>query len=127
MNVHTQHHAGINPTYKRIKLNWPGLTTDMSRLIKTCEICHATTNSRHPFIQCKHRLFSNRPWQVVSIDLVSPLTLTPRGNKMILVISDNFMRWKDAIAKPVYSKSSYTFIFTYSFSGAVGAVSVVSY
>lgn len=37
---------------------------------------------------------------MVSIDLVDLLTLMPRANKMILVVSDHFTRWKDAIAIP---------------------------
>jgi transposase InsO family protein len=45
----------------------------------------------------RQRLFAGRPWQVLSIDLVGPLTTTPRNNKMILVISDHFTRWRDAI------------------------------
>ena len=100
--VHTQHHSGVNRTYKRLRMNWywPGMTGDVRRLIKTCEICQAAKHSTQPRSLNQQRLFAGRPWQVVSIDLVGPLSTTPRGNKMILVLSDHFTRWRDAVAIP---------------------------
>ena len=37
---------------------------------------------------------------MLAIDLVGPFTETPRGNRMILVLTDHFSRWKDAIPLP---------------------------
>lgn len=100
--THTQHHAGINKTYKRLRLQWywPGMSGDVRRMVKTCEVCQAAKNSNHKTTENKQRLFAGRPWQVISIDLVGPLTTTPRGNKMILVLSDHFTRWRDAVPIP---------------------------
>ena len=38
-----------------------------------------------------------RSWQVLSIDLVRPLTPTLRGNTNILGLSDHFSRWRDSL------------------------------
>jgi transposase InsO family protein len=99
---HTQHHSGINKTYQRIKLTWfwPGMVGYIRRAVNSCEICQSAKHSRDTQVQSQQRLFAGRPWQVVSLDLVGPLQKTPRGNSMILVISDHFTRWKDAIAIP---------------------------
>ena len=43
---------------------------------------------------------------MLSIDLVGPLTPTPRGNTNILVLSDHFTRWRDAL--PVQNGSADT-------------------
>lgn len=48
----------------------------------------------------KLRLHAGRPWQRVAIDLVGPLSETERGNRWILVLSDHFTRWQEAIAIP---------------------------
>lgn len=101
-DVHTQHHSGINKTYQRIKLQWywPGMVPTIRRAVRSCEVCQAAKNSNtQPAVQ-RQRLFAGRPWQVLSLDLVGPLTPTPRGNTMVLVIADHFTRWKDAIALP---------------------------
>ena len=42
-------------------------------------------------------MFAGRPWQKVAVDLVGPMPETPRGNKWILVLTDHFTRWQDAI------------------------------
>ena len=99
---HTQHHSGINKTYQRIKLTWywPGMVSQVRRAVNSCEICQATKHSRDIKTDYQQRLFAGRPWQVLSLDLVGPFQKTPRGNTMILVISDHFTRWKDAIAIP---------------------------
>ena len=97
---HGQHHSGVNKTYKRVKLKWywPGMSSQIRNLVRKCEICQAAKNSKPNRKEYQQRLFAGRPWQVLSVDLVGPFCKTPRGNTMILVISDHFTRWRDAIA-----------------------------
>jgi hypothetical protein len=76
------------------------MSRDIRQTIKKCEVCQAAKKYKHPTQNSNRKLFAGRPWQILSIDLVGPLSLTPRGNRMILVLSDNFTRWKDAIAVP---------------------------
>ena len=45
-------------------------------------------------------MYTGRPWQKVAVDQVGPLHKTPRGNKWILVVSDHFSRWQDALPLP---------------------------
>ena len=101
-DTHTQHHAGVNKTYRRILSNWywPGMSSDIRRAIKQCEVCQMAKSSKKTTSGNQKRLYSGRPWQVVAIDLVGPFLETPRRNKMVLVISDHFSRWRDAIAIP---------------------------
>lgn len=100
--IHLQHHAGSNRTYQKIKKQWywPGMFSQILIAIKTCEVCQVAKHSNHPESIGTRGLFAGRPSQVVSIDLVGLFTLTPRNNKIILVLSDHFTRWKDAIPIP---------------------------
>ena len=45
----------------------------------------------------RQQLYDNRPWQKVAMDLVGSMPRTQRGNQWILVLSDHFTRWQDAI------------------------------
>ena len=91
---HSQHRSGVNKTYQRIKLKWfwPGMTSQVRTMNRKCK--HSNPNRQ----DYQQRLFAGRPWQVLSVVLVGPFCRTPRGNTMILVISDHFTRWRDAIA-----------------------------
>ena len=42
-------------------------------------------------------LYAGYPWRQVGIDLVGPFPETARGNKWILVLTDHFSRWQDAL------------------------------
>lgn len=43
---------------------------------------------------------SGEPMERVAVDIFGPLPLTKQGNKYILVISDLFTKWTEAIAIP---------------------------
>ena len=70
---------------------------DIRRLVRACEVCQALKHSVAAASSNRQRLHTGRPWQVVSVDLVGPFQQTPRGNTTILVLSDHFTRWRDAI------------------------------
>ena len=101
-DTHRLAHAGIMKTLARIRLDWywPGMTTEIRRLLRTCEICQAAKHSNAPTTTGKRRLFAGRPWQILAVDLVGPMPRTPRGNAWILVLTDHFSRWQDAIPLP---------------------------
>ena len=96
---HSQYHSGVNKTYKRIRLQWfwPGMTSQVRHTVQRCEICQAAKHSNPIQSVNQQRLFAGRPWQVLSIDLVGPFSKTPRDNSWVLVLSDHFTRWRDAI------------------------------
>jgi len=83
-STHTLSHSGITRTLRRLRLTWfwPGMTADVRRLVKSCEICQrAKTGGLRPSSQT-NPLWVGRPWQKVAIDLVGPLPLTSRGKSM---------------------------------------------
>lgn len=100
--THRLAHAGIGKTLSRVRLTWfwPGMTRDIRKRVKTCEICQAGKNSTAPTTTGTRHMHSGRPWQLVAIDLVGPMPKSPRGNQWILVLTDHFSRWQDALAIP---------------------------
>ena len=77
--AHRQGHTGIDRTTKRVQADrfWPGMTTDVKRLVKSCKACQAAKHSNLVPNKNGQRLQAGQPWQVLSIALVRPLTPTP--------------------------------------------------
>ena len=100
--MHRQGHLGIDRTAKRIQSEWfwPGLTADVRKMVSSCKVCQAAKHSNPVANPNRQRLQAGRPWQVVSLDIVGPFPPTPRGNMSILVLSDHFTCWRDALPIP---------------------------
>jgi len=100
--THMATHSGVTRTIARLRLlwYWPGLTADVRKVVKSCEICQASKVRRNKAKMNSQHLFCGRPWQKLAIDLVGPFTVTEGGNRWILVLMDHFSRWQDAIALP---------------------------
>jgi len=101
-DIHKQAHAGIQRVISKLQLRWywPKMGRDVRLRVKQCEICQASKHGRLPGEAGRRRLYAGRPWQVVAVDLVGPMPLTPRGNSWILVLTDHFTSWADALAIP---------------------------
>ena len=94
-------HLGINNTIHKIQTQfyWPGLTEDVARFCKSCDVCQKTIEKgritkvplgRMPIIEV--------PFQRVAIDLVGPLhPPTERGHRYILTVVDFATRYPAAI------------------------------
>jgi len=93
-DTHKQAHTGFRRVLTRLQLRryWPNIERDVRLRVRQCEVCQASKYSRLP---CP-----GRPWQVVAVDLVGPMPITPRRNSWILVLTDHFTRWADALAIP---------------------------
>jgi len=101
-DTHKQAHAGVQRVLTKLRLRWywPNMERDVRLRIKQCEICQASKHGRLPGEAGRRRLYAGRPWQVVAVDLVGPMPMTPRGNSWILVLTDHFTRWAGALAIP---------------------------
>lgn len=100
--THRLTHSGIMRTARRVRMQWfwPGMMSEIRKLIRTCETCQLAKQSTVPKSGNRQRLYSGRPWQKVAVDLVGPLPQTERGNQWILVLTDHFTRWQDALPLP---------------------------
>jgi len=76
------------------------MTRDVRLRVRKCEVCQASKHGRSTETAGRRRLHAGRPWQVVAVDLVGPIPTTVRGNNWILVLTDHFTRWADALAIP---------------------------
>jgi len=101
-DTHKSAHAGAGRVTRCLQLQWfwPGMTLDVRLWVRKCEVCRASKHGRFTETAGRRRLYAGHPWQVVAVDLVGPMPTTVRGNNCILVLTDQFMWWADALAIP---------------------------
>lgn len=92
----TAGHLGIFKTFKRIAqmYYWPKLKADVTRYVSHCVICisHKPEQRKPAGLMTRHPIV-DKPWQMVSTDLVGPLPRSSQGYTYILVVADCFTKF----------------------------------
>lgn len=87
----TSGHVGVYKTFNRLTelYYWPKMRYDVDRFVKRCKLCAAHKPSQHqPADKMVSHVKTDRPWEMISIDLVGPLPKSKKGNTFILVVTD---------------------------------------
>ena len=102
-------HLGSNKTWNRAKRSgffWNSMRQSVREHVRECLICARNktrgTAKNHPMLPQK----TGHKFEMIGLDLVGPLPVTERRNKYMLVITDYWTRWCEAI--PIPNKESAT-------------------
>ena len=93
-------HMGTNRCLERLQKQyyWPGMATEVQLWITECEI---SSRCRTPVLPKKAPVKGievGQPMELwAAMDILGPLPMTARGNQYILVMSDHFTKWVEAI------------------------------
>ena len=93
-------HQGYQRTYATMQqwYYWRGMQADVRRFCTECQVCRRTRLSRVNHAQGRTTLvLAERPFQMVSMDLVGPLPICSSGARYLLTIMDRFTRYVAAI------------------------------
>ncbi|XP_045023691.1 uncharacterized protein K02A2.6-like [Daphnia magna] len=93
-------HLAFYKTYLKVKNHyyWPTMRADIKEYCQACEICMANTSSTYRALLHPHEI-AKAPFQEIGMDFLGPITpISPNGNSYILVITDYFSRWVEAVA-----------------------------
>jgi len=82
------------------------MTQDVQLQVRKCEICQANKHGRSTETVGRRRPHIGRLWQIVAVDLVGPMPTSERGITGILVLTDYFTWWADALTLPDVSAST---------------------
>lgn len=95
-------HLGHEKTLEKIKQNyyWSGMKQHVAKYCNQCDRCAARKPCQKTNRAPLGQYHVGEPMERVAIDILGPLPLTEKGNKYILVISDCFTRWPEALAIP---------------------------
>lgn len=93
-------HPGVLKTFYRVsqKFYWPKMKSDITRYVRRCSICRKNKpeQSKPAGLMQPHQV-ANKPFEIITCDLIGPLPRSTRGYKFILVILDNFSKFMTAI------------------------------
>ncbi|KAK9703776.1 Integrase zinc binding domain [Popillia japonica] len=94
---YTAGHPGIEETTRAIKQRyfWPGIQPEIANHVRCCRICNAYKRGAH---QTPAPLTPHAPLEVISVDVVGPMTVTRTGNRFAIVAQDLYSRWIEAKA-----------------------------
>jgi hypothetical protein len=97
---HTLGHLWISKTLAKIRQNyyWPGLQKDVNQYISSCEKCNMRKNLIPKQRAPMQIVGSGILMKKIATDILCELPETDRGNHHILVVSDYFTKWKEALA-----------------------------
>ena len=100
-------HQGNNRTYSLIKLQyyWKGMAKDVKDYSQRCPACRQE-KARVQSYPLHMTEIPDRPFDKITMDLVTDFTESNKGNKHILTIIDLLMGWPEAI--PIPNKSADT-------------------
>ena len=103
-------HCGVRKTQQRIlyKFFWPGLSSDVTKYVRTCDICQKTTpKGRIPPVPLASMPLIGTPFDRVAIDLVGPIKPpSSQGHQYILTLIDIATRYPEAVALKDISTNS---------------------
>lgn len=88
-------HLGVAKTIARVAQHyyWPGMYRDVKTYVRSCVTCQKYKVSTQAPLGKMLWSKVDGPWDVVSTDLIGPLTRSSSGNVYLLVFQDRFSKW----------------------------------
>ena len=82
--------------------HWPGITSDVTRLFRLCEICQKTVpEEKRTKVPIGKIPIMDVPFHCVAVDLIGPITqVSDNGKRYSLTIVDFAIKYPEAVALP---------------------------
>ncbi|VDI59554.1 Hypothetical predicted protein [Mytilus galloprovincialis] len=116
-------HLGVDKTLEKLKngFYWPNMKEYVQAYCRSCDSCFARKPKKESTKAPLGTYVSGEPMERVALDIFGPLPLTKKNNTNILVISDLFTKWTEAIALPNQESSTICTAFIDHFVTKFGA------
>ena len=101
-------HLGFLKCFEKLRNDywWPGMFGDVKKWVLTCDSCQMAADLKMVNAGPTKPIIVTKRNELMSVDLIVPLTETDEGNKYILVTVDHFTRWPTST--PIKDKQAVT-------------------
>ena len=115
-------HLDAKRTMERIKTGfyWPGMKVAVIEFCRLCDSCAARKPSPKQNKAPMGHISSGAPMEKICIDILGPLPMSCQKNKYILVITDIFTKWTEAVPLPDQEARTVTKAFIDTFVSRFG-------
>jgi hypothetical protein len=79
---------------------WPSMHRGTEDYVLNCDTCARWKTGRTQFAPMGSLAEANEPGEIASIDITGPHTMTPRGNKYLLMYMETFTKWAEEVPLP---------------------------
>uniref|UniRef100_A0A7M5UYE4 Uncharacterized protein n=1 Tax=Clytia hemisphaerica TaxID=252671 RepID=A0A7M5UYE4_9CNID len=96
---HDTSHFGVNKTFDRIrsKYYWQGFYKEIQNWVLSCEGCNRKKNPKRSNFQLM-TIPCSEPLSAWAIDVLGPFKRTVRENRYIVVFTETYTKWPEAVA-----------------------------
>ena len=98
----TRAHPGREETLRQLrqKFHWKGMYSDVQKYVHECNTCNSYKGTTDKNVPIGQYPIPTTPFQRVAVDLITNLSSTVRGNKVLLVCVDQLTRYTELIPLP---------------------------
>lgn len=88
-------HQGIDRTYRRLATQyyWTGMLKDVATYVSHCHECQRCKVEQQAPAGLMGKRVLEKPWTVISADIMGPLTPSKGGFSYVLVVQDLYTKW----------------------------------
>uniref|UniRef100_A0A7N4NUH2 Gypsy retrotransposon integrase-like protein 1 n=1 Tax=Sarcophilus harrisii TaxID=9305 RepID=A0A7N4NUH2_SARHA len=92
------HHLGQKKTAQRIQSRyyWLGIVKDVVDWIRVCQTCRNAEHTKN-LVRKARPAKAEAPWEILGMELQGPFPETARANTHVLIVTDYFTKWIEAI------------------------------
>ena len=92
-------HMGINRCPERLHpwYYWPGMASEVHLWVAECAVYNQQRSSPASSRAPMNSITVSQPMELWAMDIVGPLPVTAQGHQYILVMSDHFTKWVEAV------------------------------
>jgi hypothetical protein len=95
-----QGHPGIVRAKRKLRESywWPGMRTDVDRLIRHCQGCQASDKSNSPAsVPTTIIPTPSKVWEKLAIDITGPFSTAPKNQQFVVVLIDYFSKYPEIL------------------------------
>lgn len=104
----------------RVRFFWDRMEQDVRNFCQQCTRCEGRNQPVPAPRAAMGRLYASRPFEVVGLDILTGLPVTPSGNRHLLVVVDFFSKWTEAFPLKDLSAASVATVFVDQFVARFG-------